>query len=163
DERWQIPVCVKYVAGKAEGRECTLMTSATAEIALTQAKACPDYVFPNADEAGYYRAVFKGAMLGKVIKDGGKRLSLPERVGLVGDVSALVENGSVSYADALQLISPLLSDGNRFTVTAAISLVGGVRTHLVSKEVLPNYRRFVKKTFGAKARDLGFVPRPKDD
>jgi aminopeptidase N len=163
EAQWHIPVCVKYLVGKTEGRECTVLTTVQGELSLPAAKGCPDLVLPNAGERGYYRVVYQGDTLRKLIKDGGKRLTLPERVGLVGDARALVANGSVRYGDALQLVAPLLADGNRYTIDEAIGLVAGLRANLVPPELLPNYQRLVRKTFGAKAHELGFRPRGRDE
>jgi alanyl aminopeptidase len=92
---WQIPICVKYPAGKRDERECTLMTSATVALPLPRAKTCPSWVLPNAGELGYYRVNLEGELRDRLFTRGMKKLSLPERVGVIEDVEALVVDDEV--------------------------------------------------------------------
>jgi aminopeptidase N len=159
---WQVPACVKWAAGKSEGRACTLMATPRAELTLPL-KTCPDFVYPNAGARGYYRAQYLGDTLRKLVREAGKRLTLPERIGMAEDVHALVVSGALHYADALELVGPLITDGNRHTIGEAIAIVRGMRWHLVPADLLPAYQRFVRKSLGAKAHALGFQPKPGED
>ena len=55
--RWQIPVCVRWGAGKAEGRACTLLRERErdAPVARRQGRA-PTWIVANDGAAGYYVA-----------------------------------------------------------------------------------------------------------
>src|SRR5262249_18175110 len=159
EETWQIPVCVRW----PNGRACTLMSGGHAEIELSCAKSCPAWVLANADYAGYYRTQYKGDGLGKLLKDGGKQLSIPERMGLFGDVLALVRSGQMHESDALALVPGLIKDGNRHLVGMTLGLVGGLGDHLVADAVRPNYRRLIAKLYGARAHQLGWQPKPGED
>jgi alanyl aminopeptidase len=157
EETWQIPICARWPGGKA----CTLMTEGHAEVDL--GKTCPAWVLANADYAGYYRVQYKGDGLAKLLKDGGKQLTIAERVGLFGDVLALVRSGQLHESDALALVPALTRDGNRHLVGMALGLVGGLSDHLVEDSVRPNYRRLITKLFGARAHQLGWQPKADED
>ena len=157
DQVWQIPICVKYAAGKAETRACTLMTTATTELPLSQAKSCPSWVLPNAGELGYYRVRPEGDLLDRLLDPGVmKKLTLPERVGLIGDVQALVDSGQLPAGDALALVDTLAKDGNRHIVGAATGIAWGPK-EIIGEPLRENYARFVRKEFGTKARALGWT------
>jgi alanyl aminopeptidase len=51
---WQLPLCVRYGTETGASKECVLLAETSARVPL-QARACPDFVMPNADGAGYYR------------------------------------------------------------------------------------------------------------
>lgn len=59
---WQIPVCVRYGAGKASARACTLLSGATGEMELPSLEggngACPEWVMPKEGGRGYYRVSY---------------------------------------------------------------------------------------------------------
>jgi alanyl aminopeptidase len=164
DHAWHVPIAVEFGgAASGGGRERAMLTTRTGELVLSGAKACPEWVLANDGEIGYYRARYEGDLLGRLLADGGKRLTLPERVGVVGDVRALVDSGAIPPGEALALVPRLADDGNRHVQSAIAGIVESVSEHLVPDELRPNYQRFVRKTFGARARELGFAPRPGDD
>lgn len=156
DQTWQVPVCVRYGEGDSTHRECTLLTQASTEWILPSAKSCPAWVLANADGAGYYRVLYEGDLLSRLLADHGRLLSPAERVATLGDVQALTAMGEIKAADALALAPQFAGDPVRQVVGSAIGITGRVRENLVPQELLPNYARFVDKTFGERARRLGW-------
>ncbi len=151
---WQIPVCARH----PDGRACGLLTGAQGELELTDAKGCPRWVFANAEGAGYYRVEYKGNLLERMLKDG-KALTVPERMALLGDVSALVRNGRLPYGEALALVPLLARDDNRHILASSAALLGGLSDHYVPESLRAQYRRVILASFGARARRLGWEPR----
>ena len=151
---WHIPICVRH----PDGRACTLLQQETGDLELTGSKGCPAWVMGNAEALGYYRVHHQGDLLPRLLRDGGKALTLPERVALIGDVGALVRGGQMAYGDALALMPTLARDQSRQIVTSMISLVSPLSDHHVTPELRPRYQRFVTRTFGARARRLGWLP-----
>jgi alanyl aminopeptidase len=156
-QTWQIPVCVRYGAGDATHRACTLLTQISMEWKLPEATACPTWVQANADGGGYYRARYEDGLLAPLLADGGRRLSAAERVAALGDVDALTAMGEVKAGDALALVPQFAGDPVRQVVGSVIEIASGVRDNLVPSELMPNYRRFIDKTFGQRARQLGWT------
>jgi alanyl aminopeptidase len=150
---WTIPVCVRWGAGVATGRDCTVLGEPTGELALT-AKTCPDWVLPNEAELGYYRPVTKGELRDHLLAHA-RDLTLPERVGLIGDVNAMIASGDVPNGVALALVAELARDKSRHLVDASIGIVGGI-DEMVSDKLRPAYERFIRKLYQARARELGW-------
>jgi alanyl aminopeptidase len=159
DQRWLVPVCVRHPGGKA----CKLLTDAPGELTLEDSKTCPAWLLPNAGGLGYYRVDYQGDLLKKLLADGGKALTIPERLSVLGDVQALVTNGTLPAGQALELVPALARDFNRHIVNATAGMIGGLSDHYVSDQQRANYRRFVQKTYGARARALGWKPRPGEE
>ena len=157
DRTWSIPVCVRWGAGKATGRDCTTLTAKTGTLALS-AKTCPAWVLPNEGEVGYYRALPKGDMRDHLLAHA-RDLTLAERVGLVGDVNALVSSGDIPTGTALSLVGDLAKDKSRHLVDVSIGIVAEV-DELVPDKLRPNYERFIRKLYQTRAHELGWQAKP---
>jgi alanyl aminopeptidase len=155
---WTIPVCVRWGAGGKTGRDCMQMSTQTAELPLSAA-ACPDWVMPNEGSVGYYRSQLEQPLFTKLIARARKDLSTGERVGLIGDVNALVENGAVGKGVALALVADLAKDPSRHIVDASIGIVAGI-DEMVGEKLRPNYERFIRKLYLARAKQLGWQSKP---
>ncbi|MEO6777100.1 MAG: M1 family metallopeptidase [Kofleriaceae bacterium] len=157
---WTIPLCVRWSAAGKTGRDCTTLATPTGTLALT-APSCPTWVLPNEGELGYYRMLPQGKLLDQLLAHV-KQLTLPERVGVVGDVESLVNSGDVQPSVALQLVADLSKDKNRHIVDAGIGIVASI-DDLVPDSLRPNYERLIKKQYAARAHELGWTSRPGED
>ncbi|MGE5184750.1 MAG: ERAP1-like C-terminal domain-containing protein, partial [Acidobacteriota bacterium] len=156
---WSIPVCVRWRAGKATGRDCTTLDQPTGELALT-APSCPDWVLPNEAELGYYRSRLHGDLLTHLLAHT-KDLTLGERVGLIGDVRAMVASGDANIGSELALVATLAKDPSRHIVDESIGIVAGM-DEMVPDKLRGNYERFIRKLYLARAKEVGWKPRPNE-
>ncbi len=160
DQTWQIPVCVRTGRGETGTSECTLMTQAAMDWKL-KASGCPAWVQANDNAVGYYRVDYQGGLLTSLTKGNvDQRLNAPERVDFMGNAESLANAGKVPIGDALGLVETFHDDPERQVVQSALSLALVPRTHLVPDDLLPNYQRFLQKSFAARARELGWEPKP---
>ena len=162
DQNWQVPVCVRYSAGGGQGSECVLLTEPTGKLELPHATACPAWVLPNDGGLGYYRSELHGDLLKQLLERGMQEISLPERVGVFGDVNALVTAGKVDVGLALSLVTRYARDDNRHIVGATAGIAEGI-SDAVPDDLRPNYARFVRAMFEARARQLGWTPAQGED
>jgi cytosol alanyl aminopeptidase len=159
-QSWKVPVCVKYPAANGkDATACTLMTDAKAELALPETKACPAWVFPNANGAGYYRLRLSEDTRAKLMKSGLSKLSRAERVVLLGDSLALAQAGLLPATEALPLLTGVAEDPDRQVLEAGLELMDLVSARLLKPEQDADRSRYVRDTFGPRARKLGFKPR----
>jgi alanyl aminopeptidase len=163
EEMWRAPVCIAYETDGRRKRECTLLSSRSAEWTLEGTKSCPAWISGNADGSGYYHVRYEGELLDRIIADGGRRLTPPERLSTVGDVEALFAAGELPATVALGIVPRFSSDGNRFVVQSLVNIIRGVRTRLVPLELTPNYSRFVTKTFADRATTIGWKASTAED
>lgn len=160
DQVWSTPVCVKYQSGGGIQRECTLLTKKTGSMSLAKAKACPAWVYDNADEAGYYRVLYDDKMLGSIVNQE-KTLTAEERVGLIGDIAALTE-GYMTLGQAMALAPKFAHESNREVITKTLGIVGDLDDHLVPEDLKPKYRRYMADLYAQRARELGWKDLPTD-
>jgi cytosol alanyl aminopeptidase len=161
---WHIPVCVRWGNGEARGRACSLLTEREGRMELAGATGCPDWILPNEDGAGYYRASISADRLDALFRDADRTLTVKERIAAVGDLNALVRAGKVPYAEALARIARLARDPDALVVEATLAVTGGLRDgNLVPPAQEAAYARFIRDTYGPRARQLGWRPRDGED
>jgi len=161
NQLWKIPVCVRYPAGTGEARQCMLLQQKSAELQLSKAKSCPGWVEANADADGYYRVLYQGDLLSNLLKDDARVLSLPEKVSIIGDISALTGNGKIPLAMALTLAPNLAADSERQVVTKTMEITTGLQNkYLVPDNLLPRYQQYLMDLYGGRARSLGWKANP---
>jgi alanyl aminopeptidase len=158
-QAWGIPLCVRYGAAAGE-TECTLMTQSKTRWAL-KAKSCPTWLDANAGAMGYYRVEYAGGMLAKLTSgDVVSRLSASERVDLIGNARAMADGGKLPAAEALGLVPAFHADPERQVIQLILDLALSIRQDEVPPNLLPNYARFLRTNFLARARELGWNPKP---
>jgi alanyl aminopeptidase len=164
EQKWEIPLCIRYGTGTAGQEKCTLVTDASQTIALNDAKACPAWVQANGQAMGYYLVDYQGGLLGALTAGSppaevDQRLTAPERVDLMGNAQALSGGGKLPESDALALVETFHNDPERDVVQSALTLAMAPRAELVPDNLLPNYQRFLQKNFGTLAHQLGWAPK----
>jgi alanyl aminopeptidase len=159
-QNWIIPICVKYGGKGGARQECAVFGDPSSEITLAKASGCPEWLLANEGEGGYYRVLYRGDLLDRVLSDRGSRLSVAERVSVLGDVSALVDTGELTPAKALALVEPFSQDPDWRVVSEAVRATDILRSPVVANELHPNAARFLRKMFGERARQLGWTSIP---
>jgi len=156
---WEIPVCVRFGAGRSSETACTLLKERTATLALPT-HSCPQWLQPNLGATGYYHSAWRAADVERWLASG--QATRPERMALAGNLRALVAAGRLPVADALALTPRLLEDPSPLMLAAALDQV-----HLpdgwLSEPLKPRWAHFVRAIFGARARAIGFTPLPSED
>ncbi len=158
-QTWQIPICVAYDSAGPREHECMLMQGERFTWMLKQAKTCPTWLLSNDGMIGYYRTLYRGDLLQRLLADRGKKLSEAERVGLIQEVRDLTQSGDLPIQEALRLVPEFISDSSRFVISNLRWIAGAADAH-VPVELRPNFARFVQKDFGPKARELGWKSKP---
>jgi alanyl aminopeptidase len=99
---WQIPMCVSYEADGGVASSCAFVADNSSSIGL-ETDACPAWVHPNADGAGYYRFALDDAGWQALI-DNAASLSASEALVFLDSLDAALRAGrvsSVTYLDGL--------------------------------------------------------------
>jgi len=150
---WQTPVCVRYQTANGDRKECFLLDKPAAEFRLTHATSCPANLSANADAAGNYITRYDSALLAKLLE--GNYLNAAERMTTLNDLTSLLNAGEIQQGEVLTAAAAFAKDPERQIVGLAQGAVGETRRFLPAG-LLPNYARFVQKTFGTRAHQLGW-------
>ena len=156
-QAWQIPVCVRYSAGKKEDRACTLVNAPSVDLPLS-GTACPDWVLPNQGGVGYYHVAYGPKDLDALFR-AGDRLSLAERLSVLRDMGALVQSGKLPAAAALAHLADLVKDPSPHIQGAAADLLADMPDRILAADLRPAFSRFIDRTLSKRALEIGLRPK----
>jgi aminopeptidase N len=131
---WQIPVTLRYRDGSGTRTERVLVTRPDETFEL-KTDSDVAWLHPNAGERGYYRWRVSPEMLAAIGEQAPEALSLRERVGLVGQVSALLDAGRIGGEDLLRFTEDLSRDPSAEVASALIDVLGKIRHVFVTPEL----------------------------
>jgi alanyl aminopeptidase len=151
-QRWQLPLRLRTPAGSSR----LLLTEAEASLPLPDAD-CPAWVQANADGQGYWRATYAADGLARLAAS--SALSTSEWLALLDDAIGLHGSGDVSTTQALALVQAGASQPAGEVVRAAMALLQHLRP-LVDAAQQAAYAQQWQLAFGARARQLGWLPQP---
>jgi alanyl aminopeptidase len=154
---WKVPVCVAYDNGAVRQTDCTILETATSALAL-KSQACPAWFLGNAGESGYYYTRYEGSALQSLVENRA-RLSLAEQAGLFGELDNLARAGNLQLSESLKLAAMLKDEPKRQIMDAALTFAV-VRIDFLPENLRPKYIVYVRDNFGARARKLGWIPKP---
>lgn len=166
---WKIPICVAYEGAAGGAPSCKLMEGRSDELALmaaeeagkpaAKAKAaparCPRWIYPNANEAGYYRFALPKAQL-SALTASMKDLDIRARIGIVGHAWALVQSGDLEADALLDLLTSLRGERHRLVLEQVVNVLWGVGHALVDDESRGAYRKYVSGLLLPIAKELGW-------
>ena len=145
---WTVPVCEKGQKAPV----CKLVTGATA--ALEPAAGAP-FFYANAGEKGYYRVAYSPAQARAITAAAETSLSVPERLGFVGDRWALVQSGQVPVGEFLDLALALKQDPNPLVLGNVLGTIGHLRTRVADDADKTKLNALILQQFGPVYAALG--------
>jgi alanyl aminopeptidase len=161
---WTLPVCAATDARKA--RAC--FTLGAEPIARELGPGCPSWVFPNSDQAGYYRFVLDRAQL-VALSRAARSMDPIARLGLVSNGWAAVRAGAIEPSALLDVLPMLDGEENRLVIAEIVGVLRGIDDALVDEVSRGAFRKYVAARFGSAKRALGWEARaaprgaPEDD
>jgi alanyl aminopeptidase len=155
---WMIPIRVKYSDGTETHTLGAFLTQPEAVMPL-ETKKPAIWFHPNADERGYYRWSAPPEVLTRLVSQAGSVLEPRERVGLVGNLGALVQGGVVHGDEYLRLVGPLAADTQPEVVKAVLAGLRGVRRAFVASGIEEPFAAYVRRTLGPALEHIGLDKR----
>lgn len=148
---WEVPVCVRYGDKKSKGgRACFMLTSATQEARLN---ACPAWLLPNADAAGYYRFGITAEALQKLAR---APLSPGEQLAVADSAQAAFMAGTLPAAPVLTAITPFAQSTVRAVAVAPIDLLRFMHDEVLTDPERAKARPWMAALYKKNAARLGF-------
>jgi aminopeptidase N len=155
--RWTIPLCLRYGAGARTARACTLLASDRAEIG---AEFCPEWIVPDQGAARYHVQRFRPQDLRAALAASD---DLPGQLAALDDARLLARRGELPLEAVLPLVPVLANDPDRLRTEAALRLLSVLQPRFLDGPDRARYAAFVRRSFGRRARALGWLPRGGDD
>ena len=144
---WHIPMVLSYAAGGEIRHEAFELKSESATVDLGT-DGPPLWIFPHADARGYYRWIAPPEVLRVLAQQSTEVMSPRERVGFLGNLSALLDAGAVSGDVYLDVIHLFGKDPDPQVVTAVLSALGKVENAFVADSLKEPFGRYIRSTLG---------------
>ncbi len=131
-----IPVGVTTGAGE---RAAKLLVSPEDDIHLAK---CPSWVYPNTDQAGYYRFSL-GEPSWVAMAGAFDRLSTADRVGFVANLWAQTRSGNLAPEVVLRTLPAVDREKDRFVIGEEIDVLHAMSHAIVLPDARPAFKRYV--------------------
>ncbi len=151
---WTLPVCVAIDGQKT--KSCFTLAGDPIVRNLS-AQSCPAWVYPNANQAGYYRFLVERDKL-FALAHGAHSLDPSERLGLVSNAWAGVRQGAIAPGALLDLLPVFDGETNRFIVDEILDVLRGVDHALVEDDARTAYQKYALARLAGRKRALGWWP-----
>ncbi len=126
---WVIPVCLKASTNQTSAPHCQLVNADTAAV---QMPAGAPFFYANADDKGYFRTAYSQSQLQAISSAAETQLTVPERIGYIGDRWALTRAGQGSVGDFLDLALALKQDPNSAILDSTLGDINQIRSRIAN-------------------------------
>jgi aminopeptidase N len=147
---WTIPVCVK-TNGAAQ---CGVLGNEAKELKLDRKDALP-FFYANADDKGYYRVAYTPEQTKAITAVAETSLTVPERMGYLGDRWALTRAGQGSVGDYLDLALAVKQDPNAQVLDTALNTIAQIRARIATDGDRDQLNAVIRAQFGPVYQALG--------
>jgi alanyl aminopeptidase len=154
---WTIPVAIRYPDGKDTRVQRVLLSTAEMIVPL-ETKTAPAWIHPNADEAGYYRWSIPTEALEAMSSFAPRALTTRERVGFLGNVSALMTTGHVPGDIFVRALESFATEQDPEVVDRVADGLDGVREDFFSERDAASFAPFVRRTLSPALARVGLRP-----
>lgn len=157
---WHVPACFRFEERGKSKVHCELVTQETQAIELPTER-CPKWVYPNADESGYYRWTMNEDAIDSVSTRFVSQLSVEERVGLQGNLSAMLAAEQVRPDVYLKSMAALAKDPNRTIFMNSVSAME-FADRAIGEDQRPSWNRKMAALTGPRMRKVGYAVKAKE-
>jgi alanyl aminopeptidase len=161
NKTWQIPICARFAVGKDVKEACTLLTDREGDLPLGQ--ACPTWVFPNSDAAGYFRFALAPTDLAKLRRAGFSSLGTRERVAYGNSLRAAFNRAALPMKDVIAAADLLANDPHRSVAGEPMGMLGQAYDWLYDDPLRASVERHADRVFEPVGRKLGWTAGKNDD
>ncbi|HEY2924120.1 MAG TPA: M1 family metallopeptidase, partial [Candidatus Eisenbacteria bacterium] len=159
EQLWRIPVVLSYSDGSGIRTQHVLLTERETTVSLEGGKA-PLWVHPNGGAAGYYRWNVSPETMRRLAEAAGTIMSPKERVGFLGNLTALLDAGILRGEDYVKILARFADDPSPEVISALTENVTVVRRVFVTRELADPYAVYVRRTLSPALGRFGLAWRP---
>jgi alanyl aminopeptidase len=156
---WRIPVTLRYPGGGDMPQTTTVLLKSPSEVIQLPGGRTPEWIFPDADGAGYYRWSVPEPMLGNLAENAGEVLNARERIAFLGNLASLLEAGTVGGDEYLRTLQQFAADPEPQVISYLASLLEKVKLAFVPEEAEDEFAVYVRRTLGPALERFGMAPK----
>ncbi len=156
---WQVPVTFRWSARGQVHRERVLLSAPEQDVEIPGI-AGADWIYPNAGEYGYYRWTLPAGLNARLATRAATVLSPGERLGLLDNVSALLDAGLVTGGDFLAYLAAFAGDAEPEVTQKVIAGLEKVRETFILPGQEAKFHAFVRALLQPALARIGLKPAP---
>jgi cytosol alanyl aminopeptidase len=158
---WRVPVCMSFGAGNGRARHCVMLTEVRDEFELPV--ACPAWLMPNDNGAGYYRFTLDNSGWTALIEHV-DTLNQREIQAMLASLGAAFRAGSADVGTLVAALRVLAGASDREVATAPIEHLTLLRERLALDDATRHgIEELARALYGNRAAGLGLGARAGDD
>jgi len=142
---WLLPICMKFGDGEQLTTQCTLLSDGEARLPL-EAAACPSFVMPNANGAGYYRFALDDAGWQNLVAQL-EKLNEVEALAVADSLSAAYQADRLSTAAYLAAIRTLAGSPYPTVALAPARDLVRLRDHIVEPAAREGVKALMRELY----------------
>jgi alanyl aminopeptidase len=159
-QTWNIPMCVAFGTGDDRQQLCKVVKGKEDTINL-KTKACPAWVMPNADGAGYFRYGMKEKQWDKLIVNASV-LTEKEVLSILDSLDAAFTGGDADVDLYLERVRSLLKRGGKLApwdvASAPMGRLAWIKENLVKEDTKAKVRAYLDELYSPFYDKLGLDP-----
>ena len=140
NQQWNIPVCLRLGYADESIKTCLLLTDKEQTFELAQ--ACPDFIVPNADSAGYYRFTMNQQDWSNLLANSDKQ-NTNEMLAMLGSLGGAFNSGDLDVATLMSIAPQLIANPNWQVATAPMKQMNFMYNNMASK----GQKQFLEQRF----------------
>lgn len=117
NQLWKVPVCLRSGNRENSSTSCLILTQKEQSFELPQ--ACPEWIIPNANSAGYYRFSMSKDDWNKLLANIDKQTT-EEMMALLGSLSGDFNSGDLDIASLMSIAPQLIASPDWQVATAVM-------------------------------------------
>jgi len=154
DLQWTIPLTIRYgIDGKAYRQ--SLVLDDPNQVVQLEHRGDVDWIYPNADQGGYYRWGLPPQLLQAVVEQAQQLLSPMERMGLVSNLTAMLKADTIDASDYLAALASFSAERDPYVLELVIDQLEVIRDALVSDEHKSEFAEMVGHLLGPALQSIG--------
>ena len=117
NQQWKVPVCLRFGSGTESNTSCLVLSEPEDRFELPG--ECPDWLIPNANNAGYYRFAMSRDDWRKLLGNSEKQ-NTNEMMAMLGSLSGAFNSGELDIATLMSIVPQLVASPDWQVATAPI-------------------------------------------
>ena len=155
--RWTIPLTIKYAVDGTTHAQTMILDDVQQIVELEQ-RGDLQWLYPNADQGGYYRWKLPAQML-RPLLDGAQELLTPmERMGLISNLTAMLNADNIDADEYLAALETFSTERDPYVLGILIDQLVLVRDALVRADQKHNFATMVSRLLGPALESIGTDP-----
>jgi len=155
---WRIPISLSYSDGSTVRTQHVLLADREMTVTPEGAKTVA-WIHPNAGPSGYYRWTVSSDMMNRLASNAAVAMTPVERVGFLGNLSALLAGGLLHGDEYVRLLPRFADDPSPEVILTLMDNLEVVRRVFVTKDLADPYAGYVRRILAPSLARFGLARR----